>query len=55
MGARGPQSSAALEIPSVADLRGDARPEPASNLTDDQAASGLRAGRVSRPRRGAYV
>jgi hypothetical protein len=38
MGIRGPQSSAALEIPSVADLRGDARPEPPSDLTDDQAA-----------------
>ena len=38
MGLRGPKSSAALEIPSVADLRGDARPEPPEDLTEEQAA-----------------
>ena len=38
MGIRGPKSSAALEIPSVADLRGDARPEPPEDLTEEQAA-----------------
>jgi hypothetical protein len=38
MGMRGPQSSAAWEIPSVAELRPDARPEPPSDLTEEQAA-----------------
>jgi hypothetical protein len=38
MGMEGPKSSAALDIPSVADLRGDARPELPSDLTEDQAA-----------------
>jgi hypothetical protein len=38
MGARGPKSSAAVAIPSVADLRGDARPEPPADLTEEQAA-----------------
>jgi hypothetical protein len=38
MGARGPQSSAALAIVPVAELRGDARPEPPADLTEEQAA-----------------
>ena len=38
MGARGPKSSAAVAIPSVADLRGDARPTPPEDLTEEQAA-----------------
>ena len=38
MGMRGPKSSAALKIPSVAELRGDARPEPPEELTEEQAA-----------------
>jgi hypothetical protein len=37
MGIRGPQSSAAAVIRSVAELRGDARPEPPADLTEDQA------------------
>lgn len=37
MGMRGPKFGAALEIPSVADLRGDARPEPPEDLTPEQA------------------
>ena len=38
MGIRGPKSSAALGIPTVAELRGDARPEHPEDLTEAQAA-----------------
>jgi hypothetical protein len=38
MGARGPKSARDLLTPSVADLRGDARPEPLEDLTEEQAA-----------------
>jgi hypothetical protein len=38
MGIRGPKASLDLVPPSVADLRGDARPEPPGDLTEAQAA-----------------
>ena len=38
MAIRGPKSSATLEIPSLADLRPDARPEPPDDLAEQQAA-----------------
>jgi hypothetical protein len=38
MGIRGPKSAEALVTPTVADLRGDARPEPPDDLTEEQAA-----------------
>jgi hypothetical protein len=38
MGMRGPKSGAALASPTIADLRGDARPEPPADLTEEQAA-----------------
>jgi hypothetical protein len=38
MGIRGPKSAGDLATPTVADLRGDARPEPPADLTEEQAA-----------------
>jgi len=38
MGICGPKSVEALVTPTVADLRGDARPEPPADLTEEQAA-----------------
>jgi hypothetical protein len=37
---RGPKSAEALVTPTVAELRGDARPEPPADLTEGQAAEG---------------
>jgi hypothetical protein len=37
MGIRGPKSAEAQLTPSVAELRGDARPEPPEDLTEEQA------------------
>jgi hypothetical protein len=38
MGIRGPKSAEALVTPTVVDLRGDDRPEPPEDLTEEQAA-----------------
>jgi hypothetical protein len=38
MGIRGSKSAEALVTPTVTDLRGDARPEPPEDLTEEQGA-----------------
>jgi hypothetical protein len=49
MGIRGPQSSAAAVISPVADLPGNARPEPPADLTEEHAPSGALSLTACRP------